>query len=279
MSKLRVIVVLFLTLNLLPCTVLGAPGFEIHFLDVGQADAAIVICDDQTMLIDGGNVDDSRLLFTYLKNTLRVAHLKYIFCTHAHEDHVGGIAAALNACTVGTIFSPVTHYSSEPFMNFLKYAERQGETLRIPRPGEFVTLGSATVQVLGPVSAYREENNTSIVLKISYGDTSFLFMADAEESSEDDILGTHDQGIYNLEATLLKIGHHGGPTSSSITFLKAVSPRYAVISVGAGNSYGHPSKNLMGRLDYLKIRVYRTDLQGHIVCVSDGNELTFITEK
>ena len=253
-----------------PTEVAEGSSFEIHYIDVGQADAALVLCDGQAMLIDGGNADDSNLIYAYLKK-LSLDHLQYIVCTHAHEDHVGGLAGALNYATVDVAFSPVTSYDSRAFGNFVTYLDKQGVSITIPKAGDSFSLGSATVSILGPINSSDDPNNTSIVLRIVYGDTSFLFTGDAEREEEQDILNAG----YTLDSTVLKVGHHGSETSTSYVFLREIMPEYAVISVGTGNSYGHPTDAVLSRLRDADVKVYRTDLQGDVICTSDGKTVSF----
>lgn len=250
-------------------------SFAIHFIDVGQADAALVICEGKTMLIDGGNVDDSSLIYTYLQKR-GITHLDYVVCTHAHEDHVGGLSGALSYATVGTAFSPVTDYDTKAFRNFATKVEERGKKLTVPEAGDSFSLGSAKVTVLGPVKEYTETNDTSIVLRIVYGELSFLFTGDMESTAEKDLI---DSGA-DLKSTVLKVGHHGSETSSSYRFLKEVAPTYGVISVGTDNSYGHPHEEVLSRYRDADVKLYRTDLQGDILCTSnDGKTLTFTTAK
>lgn len=136
-------------------------------------------------------------------------------------------------------------------------------------------LGSAIIQILGPQKNYDDPNDTSIVMKVVYGETSFLFTGDAERTAEADIL---DAG-YDLSATVLKVGHHGSDTSTSYPFLREIMPKYAVIQVGKDNSYGHPTEDTLSRLRDADVKVYRNDLQGTIICSSDGAKVTFTTEK
>ena len=232
-------------------------SFEVHFIDVGQADAALVLCDDSAMLIDGGNAADSNLIYSYLKK-LKVKELDYIVCTHAHEDHVGGLAGALNYATVDTALCPVTSYDSKAFKNFVKYLDKQDGEITVPEAGDTYELGSAEFEILGPIEIDEDDpNNTSIVLRIVYGETSFLFTGDAGRDEESDILDED----YELESTVLKVGHHGSDTSTSYKFLNEVLPKYAVISVGEGNSYGHPTEDTLSRLRDADVKVLRTDMQ------------------
>ncbi len=247
----------------------GTKGFKIHFIDVGQADAALVICDGKTMLIDGGNAADSNLIYSFLK-ARSITHLDYIIATHAHEDHVGGLSGALNYATVGTVYCPTKSYSSNAFNNFANNVQKQGKSITIPSNGTKFSLGSASCTVLA-VNTASDVNNTSIVLRIVYGSTSFLFTGDAEREVEQAMIS---RGVP-LKSTVLKVGHHGSYTSTSYQFLWNVMPTYAVISCGKGNSYGHPHDEVLSRLRDADVTLFRTDLQGDITCTSNGSSVSF----
>lgn len=273
-----VLSVVLLTLLITGCTTdvksnVGGSDFAVHYIDVGQADAALVVCDGETMLIDGGNREDSQLIYTYLKNE-DVTHLDYVVATHAHEDHVGGLPGALNFATVGTALCSGDSYDSEVFETFVSQLAKQSKQISVPKAGDVFELGSAQVQVVGPVRQSDDPNNMSLVLRIVYGSTSFLFTGDAEREEEQDIL---DAG-FELESTVLKVGHHGSENSTTYPFLREVMPEYAVISVGEGNSYGHPTPEALGRLHDAGVTVLRTDMNGTIICTSDGERVTFHTE-
>ncbi len=247
--------------------------FEIHYIDVGQADSALVVCDGRYMLIDGGNASDSGRVYAYLKR-LGAEHLDIMVATHAHEDHVGGLAGALNYATVGKVLCPVKEYDSDTFRSFVKYVSNRNTEISVPEVGDTYTLGSSKIDVLA-VNTTDDTNNTSIVLKITYGNTSFLFTGDAEREVEQFLLNNG----ADLTSTVLKVGHHGSETSTSYVFLREIMPEYAVISVGKGNSYGHPTEEVLSRLRDADVTVFRTDMQGDIICSSDGNTVTFKTEK
>ncbi len=251
-------------------TVSENPDFSIIFIDVGQADAALLRCEGETMLIDGGNVADSSTIYTVLEKN-GVTHLDYVICTHAHEDHVGGLSGALQNCTADKIFCPVTDYDSKAFRNFVKYAKKQCGEITVPKPGEEFAFGGAVVDILACDPSAAETNNSSIVAKITYGETSFLFTGDAEEEVERMLL---EQNV-DLLATVLKVGHHGSSSSTSYWFLNEVMPRYAVISVGKDNSYGHPDEKVLSRLRDANVTVFRTDEIGDVICTSDGKTVTF----
>lgn len=247
-----------------------AGTLEVHYIDVGQADAALILCGGQSTLIDGGNVADSSLVVSYLADQ-GIERLDYVVDTHAHEDHVGGLAGALAKYGADHVFAPVREYDTKAFENFLKYTE----DLIVPAPGDTWNVGEAAVTVLGPQKAYTDTNNTSIVLRVDFGETSFLFTGDAEREAEADML----EAGCDLKADVLKVGHHGSNTSTSYPFLREVMPEYAVISAGEGNDYGHPHEETMSRLRDAESTVYRTDMQGNLVAVSDGKDISFTVEK
>lgn len=249
-------------------------AFSILFLDVGQADSMLVTCGDAHMLVDGGNVEDSSLVYSAL--TARgIDYLDYVVCTHAHEDHVGGLPGALQAARAGVALAPVTEADNGPFTDFAEAVAAQGLSITVPEPDETFALGDAQVQVLGPRQDYDDPNDTSLVLRITYGETSFLLTGDMESGAERDLV---DAGC-DLSADLLKVGHHGSSSSTSYVFLNAVMPQYAVIQVGAGNDYGHPTEEVLSRLRDAGVTVYRTDLQGDILAVSDGQAVTVTTDR
>ena len=253
--------------------VTGGEKLTVHYLDVGQADCTLLECGGEYMLIDGGNIGDGQKVISYLQN-MGVEELKAVVCTHAHEDHVGGLPAVLAVYPVKQVFAPTKTYASKVFDDFLYYVDQQRLEVTIPAPGDTMTLGQAQITVLGPVKSYAETNDTSIVMKVVFGETSFLFTGDMEVLAENDML---DSGA-DVKADVLKVGHHGSDTSTGYRFLYEVDPTYAVIPVGEDNKYGHPNDIVLSRLSDAECTIFRTDHLGTVVAVSDGNEITFTWE-
>lgn len=246
----------------------------VTFLDVGQGDASVLQCGGQTMMIDGGKAKASSYIYSWLKKN-QISYLDVMVATHTDADHIGGLPGALNYAKVGTAYCPVTSGTTKTFQSFVRYLKKQGKSITVPEAGDEFSLGGAQVRILGPLDPQAEGNNSSIVLKVTFGDTSFLFTGDAEREEEQELL----ESGYDLESTVLKVGHHGSDTSTSYLFLRTVNPQYAVISVGASNTYGHPTEAVLSRLRDADVKTCRTDLQGTITAVSDGKKVTFQTER
>lgn len=251
----------------------GEDTLTVHFIDVGQADCALLACGGEYMLIDGGNVEDGQKVVTYLDEQ-GITELDVVVCSHPHEDHLGGLPAVLAVYPTDRVLSPTRTYASEIFDDFMYYADQQKLTAEIPSPGDSFALGSAEVTVLGPVKSYAETNDTSIILKVEFGENSFLFTGDMEVTAENDML---NQGM-DVSADVLKVGHHGSDTSTGYRFLYAVQPTYGVISVGEDNSYGHPHEEPLSRLNNAGVTLFRTDEMGTVIATSDGREITFTWE-
>ncbi len=249
----------------------------VHFIDVGQADAAcIVLPSGEVLLIDAGSNDSEDYLLSYLaKYGIRRIH--YAIFTHPHEDHIGGADAVFNACRIDHVILPAAVTTTSTYQILLDCIAKEGSTLRYAAPGDTYILEDASFTLLGPVSTEEENlNNASIIISFTYGETTFLFTGDAEESAETAALFRDPTA---LDADVLKVGHHGSSTSSSELFLAAVSPDVAVISCGALNEYGHPHKEVLSRLSRFTEHIFRTDLLGSIRVYSDGEVLWVQSDK
>ena len=255
-------------------TPLPGDGLTVTYLDVGQGDCTLLQCDGQVMLIDAAEGNQANKITAYLKQH-GVTVIDYLVCTHAHADHCGGMRAVIAAFPVRTLYSSVTSSSNGAFQRVMRAAETANLAITVPNVGDTFSLGSATVTVLGPQKHYSDVNNQSLILRVDYGSNAFLFTGDAEYESETDVLDAGE----DVRCDVIKAGHHGSRTSTGYRLLYEAQPKYAVISCGADNEYGHPHDDTLSRLRDADVTVYRTDLNGTIVCRSDGVDLTFTTEK
>lgn len=250
----------------------GDGELEVHYIDVGQADCALLASDGHYMLIDGGNNEDAEEILSYLEE-LGVKKLDFVVGTHPHEDHIGSLDVVIESFDVGAVYMPKITHTSQTFEDVLTAISDKGLKVKTPTPGSTFKFAGLPVEIIGPVTEYRDFNNNSIVLRVTAGETRFLFTGDAEGMAEDDIRFAG----YDVEAEVLKVGHHGSATSSTYEFLDAINPEYAVISVGVDNSYDHPEQETLDRLEAVGAKIYRTDLQGTIICRTNGKDITFET--
>jgi len=254
-----------------------AVRLEVHFLDVGQGDSILVrFPDGRNMLVDAGTNDSAAVVGGYLKKN-GVKKLDYLVGTHPHEDHIGSLDAVINGFQIGELMMPKATTNTRTFRDVLAAVEKKGLRITTARAGVDVAEGADwQVKILAPNGdGYESLNNYSAVIKVRYKDVSFLLTGDAEELSEKEMLAAG----ADVGARVLKVGHHGSHSSTSPAFLKAVNPRYAVISVGAGNDYHHPHREVLNRLKKAGVEVLRTDQRGTVVFSTDGGEITVTTEK
>lgn len=253
-------------------------AFEVHYIDVGQGDCSLIVCDGQSMLIDAGENGHEIDVLNYLRMK-NIGKLDYIIASHQHSDHIGGLPEVLDEFGAVNIIMPRLTKEQTPtnstYTAFLKSVQNSGAKVIASKVGATYTLGSATFEILGPITNDAEDiNNMSVVIKMTYGENTFLFTGDAEKEEEREIIGTG----ADLDCDVLKVGHHGSGTSSGVDFLDAVSPEICVIQVGADNDYGHPHENIVERLMKYADDVYRTDLCGDIIITSDGVNLSVTYE-
>lgn len=240
----------------------------VHFVDVGQADAIyIALPNGEDMLIDAGNNKDGETVVNYLKEQ-GVQRLDYLIGTHPHADHIGGMDTVIDAFEIGRIYMPNASASTRTFEDVLMAIDRKGYTVTKAKAGTMILDRSGlSIEILSPVQDwYQDLNDYSAVVRLTYLNKTFLFMGDAGVLPEREIAG-------DVTADVLKIGHHGSRTATSEAFLRRVHPAYAVICVGRGNSYGHPTQEVLDRLYWAQVWVYRTDVDGTVCFQSDGNNL------
>ncbi len=245
---------------------------EAHFIDVGQGDSILIrLPNGQTMLIDAGESKGGNRVVAYLEQQ-GIAKIDYLVATHPHADHIGGMAKVIEAFAIGQVFLPKVSHTSQTYENLLLAIREKGLKITTARAGLIIVKEEGLkATFVAPCSfLYDNLNNYSAVLKVEYGDTSCLLTGDAEIESEQEMLA----GNTDLKADLLKVGHHGSSTSTTQSFLNAVSPAYAVISCGEDNQYGHPHRETLDRLSRDGIEIYRTDISGTVVFKSDGSIFT-----
>ena len=247
-------------------------NLQVYFIDVGQADAIMIKENDKYALIDAGNNNDGNLLVDYFKKS-GITDFEYVFGTHPHEDHIGGMDDIIDNFNIDNFYMPNAITTTKTFEDVLDALDEKNVELNTPTIGEKFNLGNAIFEVMYVGEDDNDLNNTSIVLKLTYGNNKYLFMGDATDSVEKDIIND------DIEADVIKIGHHGSKYSSTAEFIKKVNPEYAIISVGQNNSYDHPSTSTIDLLESNNIQIYRTDVDGTIISSSDGNTITFRTEQ
>ena len=247
-------------------------SFKIYFIDVGEADSILVKDKDQFSLIDTGNNEDGPKLVNYFKE-LGITRFKYIICTHPHEDHIGGMDDIIRNFDVEHIYMPDVQTDYKTYTEIVDLVKSKSMTIEVPEIDSTFTMSDSMFNVLWISNSEEEINDDSIVLKLNYKNTSFIFTGDATKNVELKILDK------DLKCDVLKLGHHGSSDASSAQFLEKTKPLYGIISVGKDNEYGHPHDITLKKLNYLNTKIYRTDLDGTIVLTSDGENIMIETIK
>jgi len=254
----------------------GVSGqLKAHFLDVGQGDSILIqLPNGQNMLIDAGTSEAGGSVVSYLKEQ-GINKIHYLVATHPHADHVGGMIAVVQSLAVEKVYMPRVIHTTKIFEDLLETIKAKGLKINKAQAGvTVINQNGIKASFVAPCgSGYERPNNYSAVLKVQYGSTAFLLTGDAESVSEQEMIASG----ANLKADVLKVGHHGSKSSTTQAFLSSVSPKYAVISCGAGNSYGHPHQEVLDRLKKAGVQTYRTDTQGTVIITSDGKTLTIKT--
>lgn len=243
---------------------------KINYIDVGQGDSELIQVNGKNILIDAGPNDSIDKLMNYL-NKQNIKKLDYVIATHPDEDHIGGMSSVIRKYDIGEFYAPKKIATTQTFENMVKALKIKSIKINPGKSGMSLDLGKDVIcELLAPNSdKYKDTNNYSIVIKITYGQSKFLFTGDAEKISETEML---DKNL-DLSADVLKVGHHGSSSSSSKEFLDKVNPKIAIISCGKDNKYGHPHLKTITELKNRKIQIYRTDIDGSIVLISDGKKI------
>jgi competence protein ComEC len=261
---------LFTTTPVVPSATL-----TISFLDVGQADSILVRENSYTLLIDAGTNEGASRLVSTLKQK-GVVRIDTLIGTHPHEDHIGGLDSVIKNFDIGKVYLPDVTSNTKTYLDVLTAINDKHLKISVPQVGQTFTLEQSVATFLAPQAhAYDDLNNYSIVIRLQYGDNSFLFTGDAQSESEKEML----TGGHNLKANVLKVGHHGSSSSTIQKFLQAVAPQYAVISVGKDNDYNHPSAETLEKLRAAGVKVLRTDRNGDITISTDGRAINVKTAR
>lgn len=246
---------------------------EVTFIDVGQADSILLENEGHYMLVDAGNNEDGPKLVNYFKNQ-NIHQFDYVIGTHPHEDHIGGLDNIIEGFDINTFYMPDVITTTKTFEDVLDSLAGKNMTLSIPKTNATFKLGDATVKVLYVGTEDESDlNDTSIVLKVTYQNVSFLLTGDASTKVEEKL------NPADLESTVLKVGHHGSSTATNEKFLNTVNPKYAIISVGENNQYEHPHTTVLNTLAAHNITTYRTDQDGTIKVITDGTNIEINTSK
>lgn len=251
---------------------------SVHYIDVGQGDSELIISGDKVVLIDAGDRDYGQTVVNYL-NKQNITKIDYLIGTHPHADHIGGLDDVIDNFEIGDIYMPKISDDLVPttatYTNLLKTIQKHNLTISTCEFGEIIELGDAQLIMYPPIDDYDDLNNYSIMCEFVHGSNKFLFTGDAETEAENNLI---DSGA-DISADVLKVGHHGSNTSSSKGFLKNVNPTICVISVGADNRYNHPSDKTIDRLSDYTNTIFRTDLVGTVVMISNNEGIKYALEK
>ena len=243
---------------------------EVHFLDVGQGDATLILQGEHAMLVDGGDNLHSWQVVGYLEY-LGIDRLDYVIATHPDADHIGGLDVVLQKIPCDVVLMPECEKDTYSYKDLMQVLKEMNLTPVQPEVGEIYNLGTAEFTILSPMKSYEMVNDNSITFRLIHGENRFLFAGDAEREAESDMI----RAGRTLSSDVYKVSHHGSRGTNSELFLLSIRPDYAVISCGEGNEYGHPHSRVLNLLRLLRAKVYRTDEQGTIVAVSDGEHINF----
>lgn len=260
--------------QIIPVANIDNPDVISHYIDVGQGDSIFIeLPNKECMLIDAGEKEYGKKVVEYIKQ-LGYTKINYLIATHPHTDHIGGMKEVINNFDIDTIYMPKVTANTSTYINLLKTIDSKNKKINTAKAGvNIIDNDNYKISIIAPNSEkYEDLNNYSVVIKLIYKDISYLYMGDAEKLSEGEIKD-------DVKADIIKVGHHGSLSSSSLAFIKKVKPSYAIIQVGSDNSYGHPNKNILNRYEVIGAKIYRTDLNGNIVVSTNGEKVSIATEK
>lgn len=251
----------------------------VNYLDVGQGDSEFIqLPDGKCILIDAGVSDSADKIAEKIRE-LGYEKIDYLVATHPHADHIGGMQKIVEDFEIGEIYMPRASTDTRTFERLLEAISAKGLSINTAKAGKVLyNADDLSIEFIAPTSStYKDLNNYSAAIRLQYGENVFLFMGDAEKTSENEILDNYSRNM--LDADVLKVGHHGSNTASTAAFISAVTPDYAVIEVGEGNSYHHPHEEAVNTLNAVGAQILRTDLNGDIAIVSDKTSITVYCEK
>lgn len=247
---------------------------KIHYIDVGQGDSTFIeLPNNETMLIDAGEAEYEEVVTNYIKK-LGYTKITYLVGTHPHSDHIGGLEKQVETFQIGKIYMPKAVSTTKTYTSLLETIKNKNYKVQTAKEGvNILNNNDLKIDILSPKEEeYSNLNNYSVVIKITYKERSFLFMGDAEELIEEELTS-------DIKADVIKVGHHGSDTSSSNNFVKKVNPTYAIISVGKANKYNHPASSVLDRWKNIGAKIYRTDEEGTIILISDGEGIQIQNSK
>ena len=250
---------------------------SVHYLDVGKADSILIEQEGHWILIDGGDKEERNRVLEYLRRR-QVTSLDMVVVTHPDRDHIGAMEDIVREYSIEQFLMPKIQENlivdSTRYQKMMEEIEKKNMPITYPKSGDTFEIGGMILEVLGPISSYEDVNNSSLVLRLRFGERVFLFMGDAENKAEDDLLANN----ISLKCDVLKVGHHGSKTSTSAKFLKEVQPQIAVVSTGEDRN-DLPKGEVVERIEQVGADLHRTDLEGTIIVSTDGQKLTVTTEK
>ncbi|MBQ8518103.1 MAG: MBL fold metallo-hydrolase [Agathobacter sp.] len=253
-----------------PSENIDTENMQVHFLDVGQGLSVLVELGDEVLIYDGGGRDTSSFVVAYLQEQ-GITEIDYLISSHYDADHVSGLIGCLYAFDVKQVIGSDYVHDSKLYTSFQNAVDKESLAVGHPPVGTKYAFGEAEITILAPAEIVDDYNSNSVAIKLSYGESDFIFTGDADYYSERAMLAS---GI-DLDCEVLSVGHHGSASSTSEHFLEATTPEYAVISCGKDNEYGHPHKEVVQLLENMQIDVFRSDVQGTVIASTDGETITW----